>query len=97
LKEQFPDFNPEILQVDPYGTNHGATVAIGAEVDALLKIPDLTFLKRSARSQCLDGGELFGRENIDIWNSFKSDSNRATGGAHCTMGAGVQFHQLNHG
>jgi hypothetical protein len=97
LKQESPDFYPQILQVNPYRTNHCATVAIGAKVDALLKIPDLTFLKRSARSQCLNGSELFGREDIDIWNPFKSDTHRATGGAHSTMGAGIQLHQLNHG
>jgi hypothetical protein len=97
LKEEFPDFYPQILQVDPYGTNHGTTVAIGAKVDALLKIPDLAFFERSARGQCLDGGEFFRRENINIWDPFENDSNRTTGGAHSTVSAGVQLHQLNHG
>jgi hypothetical protein len=96
LKEKIPDFYPQILQVDPDGTNHGTTVAIGAKIDALLEIPDLAFLKRSARSQCLDGGELFGRENIDVRDPLKSDRHGTTGGAHCTMGAGVQLHQLDH-
>jgi hypothetical protein len=97
LKEQFSDFYPQILQVDPYRTNHCATVAIGAKVNALLKIPEFTFFQPSARSQCLNGSKLFGRENIDVRNPFKSDTNRATRGAHSTMGTGVQFHQLNHG
>jgi hypothetical protein len=97
LKEEVPDFYPQILQVDPNGTNYGTTVAIGAKVDALLKILDLAFLKRSARSQRLDGGELFRRENIDVWNPLKSDRHRTAGGAHRTMGAGVELHQLHHG
>jgi hypothetical protein len=97
LKEKPSDFYPQVLKVDPYGTHHCATVAIGANIDALLKIPDLTFPERSAGSQCLNGGELFGRKNIDVWNPFKGDRNRTTGCAHSTMGAGVQFHQLNHG
>jgi hypothetical protein len=97
LKEESPDFYPQTLKVDPYGTHHCTTVAIGAKVDALLKIPDFTLLERSARSQSLNGGELFGRGNIDVWNPIKGDRNRAPRGAHATMGAGVQFHQLNHG
>jgi hypothetical protein len=97
LKEEFSNFNPKIMQIDPYWTNHCATGAIGAEIDDLLNIPELTFSKRSARSQGFDRCDFFGRENIDVWNPFKSDSNRTTGGAHCTMGAGIQLHQLNHG
>jgi hypothetical protein len=97
LKKELPDFVPQILEVDPHRTNHGATIAIGAKIDALFKIPDFTFLERSTRSQSLDGGELFGGKYIDVRNPFKSDRNRAAGGTHSTMGARIQFHQLNHG
>jgi hypothetical protein len=97
LKEKVPDSYPQILQVDPDGTNHGAAVTIGAKIDAFLEVLDLAFPKRAAGCQCLDGGELFRRENIDVWDPLKSDGHRTTGSAHGTMGASVQLHQLDHG
>jgi hypothetical protein len=77
LKEEFFDFNPKILQIDPRWTNHCATVAMGTKVDSLLNIPELFQGKFLARNKSPDGGKLLRGKNIVIGNPLEGDSNGA--------------------
>jgi hypothetical protein len=75
-KENFSDIKPQLLQINPCRTDHGAPVAIGAKIDPFLKMPEFFRTEPPTRGKCPNGCNLFGRENIDIGNSLEGDTNR---------------------
>jgi hypothetical protein len=77
LKENFPDVEPQFLQVNSRWTDYSATVAIGTEIDPLLNIPELFWSEFLTGSKGPDGCNLLRRENIDIGNPLEGDSNGA--------------------
>jgi hypothetical protein len=77
LKENFPDVEPQFLQVNPRWTDDRATIAIGAEIDPFLNTLELFRRENLTGSKGPDGCNLLRGENINIGNPLEGDSNGA--------------------